>query len=128
MALQFTIASIPTESPYILLVFKACIKIKQNYEDELQDINFKWRNYVIQLSITLLVEGVLSSYPMKVSSHYVQVLCLPSANHVPCTHRSRHTAIVFRVFLTLMFDSGLYSTVPHIQDCCSVRLESGNFM
>ena len=69
MALQFTIASIPTESPYNELVLKACINLTQNYEGELQDMKFKWSNYVIKLNITLLVEGVLSSYPMKVSSH-----------------------------------------------------------
>jgi len=44
----------------------------------------KWSKLLIKLNITVLLEGVLSSYPMIVNSDYVQVLCLPSANHTPC--------------------------------------------
>ena len=61
--------------------------IKRNYEDEIQDIKYKWTNYIIKLSIIVLLEDVLSSYQMKDSCDYVQVLCLPPANHVPCTHK-----------------------------------------
>jgi hypothetical protein len=70
------------------------------------------------MSITIALAGVLSSYPMKISSDYAQVLSLLSANHVPCTHRIQHRFLGFRVCVTLMFDNGLYSTVPYIQDWC----------
>ena len=59
---------------------------------------------LIKLSITPLLEGVLGNYPMKINNDYVQVLCLPSANHVPHIHRSRYRALRFRVYVTLMFD------------------------
>jgi hypothetical protein len=47
----------------------------------------KLSNKVIKNSITVLLECLFSSYSMKVCSDYVQVLCLQSANQLPCTHR-----------------------------------------
>jgi hypothetical protein len=76
----------------------------------------KWSNLVIKLSITLLLDGVLSNYPMKINNDYVQKLCLPSTNHVPHIHRCRYRVVGFRVYVTLIFDTGLYSTVLYIQD------------
>ena len=85
--------------------------IKRNYEEEIQDMKYKWTNYIIKLSIIVLLEDVLSSYQMKYSSHYVQLLCLPPPNHMPCTHKF----LGFKSLL-LYVRQRFYSTVPYIQD------------
>jgi len=75
----------------------------------------KSSNLLIKIWITVPLEGVLSSYLMKVSSDYVQLLCLLSTKHMPCTHRVGCQSV-----FPLMFDkvcTVLYPTYRNGVEC-----------